>query len=283
MRLYSQPRVAPEKADILTALAGDQSSGQLLQEVVMSHPLMQSLGFKPRRGQVKTCLVCGTAFYVKPSHAAFTFTCSCRCSALRQRRRVPLTCEWCAKTFERPRSCEKWAKIRQRRHVYCSRDCKDAATRGEGVPVGGVTALYHHEYRAWHAMLQRCNNPGDARYVNYGGRGIGVCSRWMLFASFYADMGPRPSPKHSLDRIDNEGDYQPENCRWALPRQQCRNTRRNRWITWRGQTRCMSEWCEALDISLHTLLSRLDAKWSLDDAFTRPVASGYPRLKRCSM
>lgn len=82
------------------------------------------------------------------------------------------------------------------------------------------------EYRAWAAMIQRCTNPKHPRWVYYGGRGITVCERWRLsFAAFRADMGPKP-PKHELDRIDNDGNYTPENCRWATLSQSKSNRRR---------------------------------------------------------
>ena len=83
------------------------------------------------------------------------------------------------------------------------------------------------EYRSWRGMKQRCDNPNCDDYKNYGARGIKICERWKSFKNFYDDMGPRPEPKdqYSLDRIDNNGNYEPGNCRWATYSQQRQNQR----------------------------------------------------------
>lgn len=90
-----------------------------------------------------------------------------------------------------------------------------------GQPTHGLT--HSREYRVWWDMKQRCTNPNNSRFYKYGGRGISVCERWSRFENFYADMGPRPSPKHSIDRIDNDGNYEPGNCHWATRSEQQHN------------------------------------------------------------
>jgi hypothetical protein len=103
------------------------------------------------------------------------------------------------------------------------------------------------EYIAWKDMKRRCLNPNTPNYKRYGGRGITVCSRWLQsFRSFYADMGKRPSTLHSLERIDNSGNYDPWNCKWATRLEQARNTRRNHWLEIDGRRQTMSEWAREI-------------------------------------
>lgn len=116
------------------------------------------------------------------------------------------------------------------------------------------------EYKAWKQMIQRCTNPREKRYARYGGRGIRVCERWRIFENFFSDLGPRPSSRHSIDRKNNDGDYEPCNCRWASRVQQMRNFSRNRLIRFRGVTRCLQEWADDLQITPSTLSVRISQR-----------------------
>ncbi len=128
------------------------------------------------------------------------------------------------------------------------------------------------EYTTWQSMLQRCCNPNNCNYKRYGDRGIRVCGRWQKsFANFLADMGPRPSSRHSIDRIDNSLGYSKDNCRWATTKEQSRNTRSNHKVTHDGKTMCLAEWAEETGIARHNLQHRLKQGWSVERALTEPV------------
>lgn len=112
------------------------------------------------------------------------------------------------------------------------------------------------EYQIWCRIKQRCLNYNSEDYKYYGERGIEVCDRWInSFQNFYDDMGDRPSNKYSIDRIDNNGNYSPENCRWATRREQCRNMRKNRYITYCGITLILQDWADFIGINQSTFLT----------------------------
>jgi hypothetical protein len=120
-------------------------------------------------------------------------------------------------------------------------------------------------------MIERCRNPKVAFFKHYGGRGISVCERWQTFENFYADMGPMPTARHTVERKDTNGNYEPSNCRWATRREQARNTRTNRRVTFDGKTLCVAEWAEQTGLPAHTIAERLRAGWSVHDALTKPT------------
>lgn len=127
------------------------------------------------------------------------------------------------------------------------------------------------EHISWLAMWARCTNPKRPEWHCYGERGITVCDRWKDFANFYADMGPRPSNKHTLDRINNAGNYEPPNCRWATRKQQMRNVRYNHHLTLNGETLCLAEWAERIGIHQTTLARRLKSGWTVEQTLTTPL------------
>ena len=121
-------------------------------------------------------------------------------------------------------------------------------------------------------MIQRCHNPNDKDYPRYGGRGITVCDRWRKgFTDFLDDMGLPPSDKHTLDRIDNSKGYEPSNVRWATASQQINNRRNTRYLTIKGITRPLAEWCKLAGINSKAVLYRLKKGMSDEDAIYTPL------------
>lgn len=113
-------------------------------------------------------------------------------------------------------------------------------------------------HRAWKAIVGRCGNPNNKSYHRYGGRGIKVCQRWLdSFEAFFSDVGFPPSPEHSIDRIDNDGDYEPGNVRWADKWTQARNKRNNLRVTIDGVTKCLAEWCEERGLNYGAISNRI--------------------------
>lgn len=134
------------------------------------------------------------------------------------------------------------------------------------------------EYRTWRGMISRCRYPSQGGYHNYGGRGIRVCQRWEnSFEDFLADVGPKPSPGHSLDRIDTSGHYEPGNCRWATRECQNRNRRGNHLITFLRTTKTLSAWSELTGIGPKTIAKRLSLGWSVERALTEVVKQKGPK------
>ncbi len=130
-------------------------------------------------------------------------------------------------------------------------------------------------YDIYYCMYNRCYNKNNTMYENYGGRGIKICDHWLDknegYVNFKNDMG-EPPKDHSIDRINNNLGYSPENCRWATSKTQSRNMRNNINYTYKGKTACISEWAETIDISVHTLYDRVKRLgWSFEKAITTPV------------
>jgi hypothetical protein len=157
----------------------------------------------------------------------------------------------------------------------CHRDeCTKARVTTHGKARPGSVAS---EWNIWSGMKQRCLNKASRSYLRYGGRGIAVCARWLKsFENFFADMGHRPSTNHTLERIDNDGPYSPENCRWATRHEQCRNTRKNRLVTFHGVTASVAEWASRTGLNDSTICFRLDNGWSVEDTLAKSLIRGRP-------
>lgn len=146
----------------------------------------------------------------------------------------------------------------QREKLIC-RNLKHGETRG------GTPSRVH---RIWHGMIQRCTNPNNPGFDNYGGRGIAVDSRWFIFENFLADMG-YPPVAHSLERVDNDKGYSKSNCIWATSAVQSRNTSRNHILTLHGKTMLLVDWIAETGLTGPTIIRRLQAGWTVEDALTR--------------
>lgn len=135
--------------------------------------------------------------------------------------------------------------------------------RTRGRPPLENPAYKHPLYVTWQQMKGRCENPRHHKYAAYGARGITVCERWQDFWAFVADMGPKP-PRHTLEREDNQGGYDPFNCKWAPAKVQQNNKRSSRTVTHDGETRTIGEWATHLKIPYGILWRRLRDGWSMD-------------------
>lgn len=189
------------------------------------------------------------SFAGRTNHKHPTYECACDCGAIVNALRYQLK-------SGRTKSCGCLKKER------CSQ-------------LGKIQATHHHasngvispEYRVWSAMKSRCRH-----HPRYHGRGITVCERWQKFENFLADMGPRPSLRHTLDRHpDNNGNYEPGNCRWATAREQNNNRRDNRPLTFQGETMNMSQWAQRLGLKPDLIHYRLKIGWSVERALTAPL------------
>ena len=136
------------------------------------------------------------------------------------------------------------------------------------------------EWLSWYGAKQRCYSKNNPAYPRYGGRGIAMCERWREdFSAFYSDMGPRPAGC-SLDRIDNDGPYSPENCRWATSRVQSRNTRRNIIATVGGDAMVVTDAARLVGLKRQTVLRRLERGYSLEEALNPAHMQPGPKPKR---
>ena len=142
----------------------------------------------------------------------------------------------------------------------------------QGITTNTTHGLSHTaEWRIWHDMIRRCEDPRVKRYPNYGGRGITVCPEWHDFLTFFHDVGPRPSLKYGLERLNNNQGYYKENVVWATNEVQQRNTTRNRMITHNGKTQCIAAWAEETGLTPRAIWGRLERGWSDEKTLTTPA------------
>ena len=163
----------------------------------------------------------------------------------------------------------------------CLRDEKGAAKLEDYRRSGKPHPRFKHgdggtqpapEWVCWVSIKGRCLNPKDPAYPDYGGRGICICERWLSsYEDFLVDVGRKPSPQHTLDRIEVNGNYEPGNVRWATRLEQARNRRNSLYIEHDGQRLCLAEWAEKTGIKNWTIRARLRSGWSVGRALTDSV------------
>lgn len=178
------------------------------------------------------------SFSHKDKHGAIYWKCLCECGNFKTARGGHLKAE-------NVKSCGCWRVDRSTTH--------------------GMSRTPAHF--SWIEMIKRCRNKNHKSFKYYGARGITVCDRWLKFQNFFTDMGKRPKGM-SIERIDNDKGYSPDNCKWATRKEQMRNTRGNTHITYKGKTQLLIEWAEELDIEPHMLSTRLRRGWSVARALT---------------
>jgi hypothetical protein len=181
------------------------------------------------------------------------------------RRLSPRNCVTCGVEFQ----------PRKARYLNCSQAC--GWTHAGGKPTHGMSKT--PEYKIWCGIKKRCLSPAEPAYARYGARGITICQAWQdSFEAFFADMGPRPSPKHTIDRRDNDGHYEPNNCRWATRSEQARNTSASVFLTIAGERVNITDVAGRYGVDPKMVQQRvrlgLADTWSLERLLTPPPPSG---------
>ena len=183
-------------------------------------------------------------------------------------------CSKCGKTFSPKSPANTRYRLKKRGKVFCSIGC--------GTRIHGGYANKLPEYSSWAAMRNRCDQPKSTHYARYGGRGIIYQESWKKFENFILDMGKMSEPVMELDRIDNDGNYCKENCRWATRKEQTRNRggkRATRFYTFDGKTLCIADWAKEIGISPQSLQKRLNKNWPLEIALSPEKRDGGDRSK----
>lgn len=169
--------------------------------------------------------------------------------------------------------CGKDKRVRQAGLLYKNKGCKCVNGKKHGLHKSP-------EYQAYLGMRQRCYNKKAISYNNYGGRGITVCERWLdSFQNFYDDMGPRPSGQYSLDRIDVNQNYSPENCKWSTLEEQANNKRDSVHYVYNGESLSIRQIARKFNLKVTTLQGRIESGWSISEAIEVPVVK-YQKYKQ---
>lgn len=165
--------------------------------------------------------------------------------------------------------CEKWIS-RQELVSGKTKTCR----RYPCTKRGGMRD--YRAYKTWRQMKSRCLHPKSKHFKHYGGRGITICKRWLTFRNFLGDMGDQP-PGASIHRIDNDGNYEPGNCKWSNPKEQARNRRSSRLVEHGGLKLCLAEWEDRLGLPSGILRCRLYRGWPAEKALSLPKQAGHSR------
>lgn len=140
-----------------------------------------------------------------------------------------------------------------------------------------LSSKHPSEYQSWESMHGRCSESDRHNYKRYGGRGITVCERWRLFEFFLADLGPKPAPEYTIERIDNNAGYDPSNCRWATRLEQARNQERSVYVEYKGERVLLLDLTARLGVNRNAVYQRLKLGWSLEDSLFTPLRSKKKR------
>lgn len=172
-----------------------------------------------------------------------------------------------------PRTC-----LRSGNTKSCGCYKVDRSTEINKIHGGAKRGLHEPEYRTYRSMKKRCLDPKNNRFNSHGGRGVTICERWLSsYSNFLEDMGRKPSPKHSIERIDNNGNYCKENCHWATSIQQANNRRSNKILTLNGQSKTIAEWGRITGFGWSVIQQRLRRGDTVEQSLTTPVRKIKPR------
>lgn len=183
----------------------------------------------------------------------------------------------------------KWVRMAALK-AGSTKSCGCYAYQAAKIRVKEKSAQYKHGHNCggklsptlstWRSMIERCFNKKSGSFIRYGKKGLKLCDRWLDFNNFLNDMGERPTPKHTIDRIDNAKGYEPNNCRWATKSEQAVNRKTTRFYTINGQTKCLKHWAKDYNIKYLAVYKRIFyRKWDVITALTTPIGTKTPHCQ----